>query len=70
MEENNRVQMCEHCKAQEGKGRNDEPHAHLKSTRFDPWSYEGKTANEHYYKCSICGHEWLHETGNCGEGWR
>jgi len=61
--------LCEHCLELRGKGRNDKPHAHLISTKYEPCSYRGKTANEHYYRCSICNHEWLHETGNYGMGW-
>lgn len=26
-------------------------------------------ADEAYYRCKVCGHEWLHETGSCGMGW-
>jgi len=22
-----------------------------------------------YYRCKVCGHEWLYETGSCGMGW-
>lgn len=26
-------------------------------------------ADEAYYRCKVCGHEWLHETGSCGMGY-
>lgn len=29
----------------------------------------GGPADEAYYRCKVCGHEWLHETGSCGMGW-
>ena len=69
MENSQKNNMCEHCTELKRKNRGQKPHKFLVSTRYVPFSYEGKTANEHYYECSICGHEWLHETGNCGSGW-
>ncbi len=61
---------CEVCNKQP-LGRRDSPLACMvlqgdKSVNF---SHHGREANERYYKCSECGHEWMRETGNCGEGW-
>lgn len=61
--------LCEHCQALRGKGRKDKGHEFLEEVRFEKVRSMQGSSDETYYKCSICGHKWLHETGNCGMGW-
>ena len=65
--------MCEDCRCLVEKGnRHTLPHKNLKP---DPERQSKRTnsamgsADEEYYVCTICGKEWLHETGNMGMGW-
>lgn len=70
MDQPHAAEMCDDCRGQRAKGRYGKPHANLVS------SGDGRecrsimgAADEAYYKCQVCGHEWLHETGSCGMGW-
>lgn len=65
----NKNVLCDYCQTQRGKGRKDKGHEFLKFIRSSEVRSIQGTSGETYYKCSICGHEWLHETGNCGMGW-
>lgn len=61
--------MCDDCGHQQAKGRRGTLHENLISTGQgrECRSIMG-AADEAYYRCKICGHEWLHETGSCGMG--
>jgi len=60
---------CQHCLDLRGKGRRDKGHEYLVFKDSKDVSCMLGTADEKYYTCSICGHDWLHETGNYGMGW-
>ncbi|WP_169316214.1 hypothetical protein [Mucilaginibacter paludis] len=60
---------CNDCKALVGCGRYDRPHWNLKLTEFKPVDSMFGAVDESYYSCRTCGKEWLHETGNYGQGW-
>ena len=61
--------MCDDCKALIGASRSAEPHANLKYKDGRKVLSMMGAADEAYYRCKVCGHEWLHETGSCGMGW-
>ena len=61
--------MCDDCKALLGASRSTKPHANLESNDGRKVSSVMGPADEAYYRCKACGHEWLHETGSCGMGW-
>jgi hypothetical protein len=62
-------EMCEDCKRLIRAGRYTEPHAALVETKRQSFSSMLGPADETYYRCSTCGHKWLHETGSQGMGW-
>jgi hypothetical protein len=62
-------EMCEECRKQVGAGRGAVPHARLVLTSERRVSSIMGAADEAYYRCTSCGHQWLHETGSCGLGW-
>lgn len=61
--------LCASCQSLVGAGRGVAPHPDLIQTKFVPVSSMQGRADEAYYRCGVCGHEWLHETGSCGMGW-
>jgi hypothetical protein len=61
--------MCADCKKLVRAGRSTKPHSNLECTEFKAVSSMLGPADETYYKCRACGHEWLHETGSQGMGW-
>lgn len=51
-------------------GRKVLPHAHLELIGdFRQVANAGMRADEQDYRCTACGKEWMHETGNAGMGW-
>ncbi len=61
--------MCADCKALVGASRSKKSHANLEYKDGKQFSSMMGPADEAYYRCKVCGHEWLHETGSCGMGW-
>ena len=61
--------MCDDCKDLIGASRSTKPHANLEYKDGRKVSSMMGAADEAYYRCKVCGHEWLHETGSCGMGW-
>lgn len=61
--------MCADCNALVGASRSTKPHANLQYKDGRKVSSMMGPADEAYYRCKVCGHEWLHETGSCGMGW-
>ena len=61
--------MCADCDALVGASRSTKPHASLGHPDSRKVSSMMGAADEAYYRCKVCGHEWLHETGSCGMGW-
>ena len=61
--------MCADCDALVGASRSTRPHANLEHQDSRKVSSMMGDADEAYYRCKVCGHEWLHETGSCGMGW-
>jgi hypothetical protein len=52
------------------KGRNVPPHARLERVGdFRQFGGSGMVADEQDYRCTACGKDWMHETGNSGMGW-
>jgi hypothetical protein len=68
-EESNAASMCQDCKKLVGAGRYAEPHEKLEYVSDKQVSSMLGRADETYYRCRTCGHEWLHETGSYGMGW-
>ena len=60
--------MCADCSALVGASRSTKPHANLEYKDGRRVSSMMGAADEAYYRCKVCGHEWLHETGSCGMG--
>jgi hypothetical protein len=51
-------------------GRNIPPHGRLQRVGdLRQFGGAGGVSDEQDYKCSSCGKEWMHETGNSGMGW-
>ncbi len=63
------AEMCEECRNLVGAGRRAGPHGRLVLTSERRVPSIMGAADEAYYRCASCGHEWLHETGSCGLGW-
>jgi hypothetical protein len=61
--------MCADCKALVGASRRTKPHGNLEYKEGKRCSSMIGAADEAYYCCKVCGHEWMHETGSCGMGW-
>lgn len=61
--------MCVDCDALVGASRSTRPHANLVHQDSRKASSMMGAADESYYRCQVCGHEWLHVTGSCGMGW-
>lgn len=61
--------MCADCSALVGASRSTKPHANLEYKDGRRVSSMMGAADEAYYRCKVCGQEWLHETGSCGMGW-
>jgi hypothetical protein len=61
--------LCNECKKLIGAGRSTKPHPNLILRNTNPFSSMLGPADEAYYTCQTCGHEWLHETGSYGTGW-
>jgi transposase-like protein len=64
-----RSTMCEACASQVHARKYDGPHEHLVLKNSRRVSSIMGAADEAYYTCSKCGHDWLHETGSAGMGW-
>jgi len=69
MEEATQEQLCADCQQLVGKPRYTPPHTNLVSTSSRRCSSMQGAADETYYTCKQCGHEWLYESGSCGYGW-
>lgn len=51
-------------------GRSIRPHARLEPVGDSRhFGGAGRVADEQDYRCTACGKEWMHETGNSGMGW-
>lgn len=61
--------MCDDGSALVGASRSIKPHVNLQYEDGRTASSMMGPADEAYYRCKVCGHEWLHETGSCGMGW-
>lgn len=61
--------MCSDCRKLVHAGRYDKPHAQLVAVESRQFSSMLGPADETDYRCTTCGHEWLHETGSQGFGW-
>ncbi|WP_284982348.1 hypothetical protein [Arthrobacter sp. efr-133-TYG-118] len=65
--------MCNDCKALTGlgvSGRKKPPHAALVPVgELREIAVKGMRADEQDYRCTECGQQWIHETGNAGQGW-
>ena len=61
--------MCADCEVLVGASRYTKPHPNLEYKDGRKVSSMMGAADEAYYRCKVCGHEWLHETGSCGMGW-
>jgi hypothetical protein len=68
-EEGNAAPMCEDCMKLLGASRSTEPHSKLSYLSDRRVSSMLGPGDETYYRCRICDHEWLHETGSQGMGW-
>lgn len=62
-------QQCELCEEQEKKGRHDRAHSHLVRGETSGGPSRVGRIDETEYVCSICGCEWIKETGSHGMGW-
>ena len=72
MDENTKasvLQMCDNCKKLVGGSRYTLKHKDLIQTDYKPFPSKYGVVDEYYYKCQQCSKEWLHETGNYGQGW-
>lgn len=63
------VVLCEECEKLVGASRGTKPHKNLDYVDGRNVSSMMGPADEAYYRCRECGHEWLHETGSYGMGW-
>lgn len=61
--------LCDDCKGLIGASRHTRPHANLSHVEFKAVGSMFGSVDETYYKCRVCGKEWLHETGSYGQGW-
>ena len=52
--------MCDDCKALIGASRSTKPHANLEYKDGRKVLSMMGAADEAYYRCKVCGHEWLH----------
>lgn len=52
--------MCADCNALVGASRSAKPHANLQYKDGRNVSSMMGPADEAYYRCKVCGHEWLH----------
>lgn len=68
-QERNAAPVCEDCMKLVGAGRFTEPHSKLLHLSDRKVSSMLGRADETYYCCRVCDHEWLHETGSQGMGW-
>lgn len=66
---NTSTPMCADCNALVGASLNAKPHANLQYKEGRQGSSMMGAADEAYCSGTVCGHEWLHETGSCGVGW-
>lgn len=62
-------ELCSDCQTLVGASRHAAPHANLVCTERKAIGTIMGAADEAYYTCKVCGHDWLHETGSCGYGW-
>ena len=62
-------EMCDDCQKLVGASRGTKPHSNLEYLDGKLVSSMMGPADEAYYHCRKCGHEWLHETGSYGMGW-
>jgi len=51
--------MCDDCKALVGASRSTKPHENLEYKNGRQVSSMMGAADEAYYRCRVCGHEWL-----------
>ncbi len=58
-------EMCDDCKRLVGAGRRTEPLKYLVLKKGKAVSSIMGAADEDYYVCRVCRHEWLHEIGSC-----
>jgi len=61
--------LCEACKALEGKSRHTPPHRNLIQTNFKEVISQFGNVYEYYYICKDCSKTWLHEKGTYSQGW-
>ena len=61
--------MCDDCKKLVGEHRHTPAHANLTKTDFKEFPSMFGNVDEHYYRCSKCGKDWMKETGSYGQGW-
>lgn len=61
--------ICADCNLLVGASRTTKPHSNLEYKDGKRVSSMMGAADEDYYRCKLCGHEWLHETGSYGMGW-
>jgi RNase P subunit RPR2 len=61
--------LCPDCQNLVGKPRYTKPHTSLVLTGGKASSSMTGPADESYYTCKICNHEWLYENGSNGMGW-
>jgi len=62
-------QLCAECQNLVGKPRYTKPHVNLVWTGGKNVSSMTGPADESFYTCKNCGHEWRYETGSNGMGW-
>jgi hypothetical protein len=60
---------CDSCKQLIGANRRTAPHSNLVQTNYKSVDSVYGSVDEYYYKCKVCGKEWLHEMGSYGQGW-
>ena len=61
--------LCENCKVLVGAKRYTKPHDSLSVTDHKRFSSALGPADETHYRCNVCGHDWLYESGSQGMGW-
>ena len=66
---NPEMMLCQECVEQD-KNKRKKTHKNLIMTKDTIGiNCAMGSVNETYYRCEICGREWMHETGNLGYGW-
>ncbi len=63
-------EMCADCATLVGGGRNTRPHHALEAVgKRRETGFGGMVCDQQDYRCTQCGTEWMHESGNSGFGW-